>query len=63
MKRRVAICIRRIRNERGVAMVEYSLLLAGLVITMGELAPGGQLYNILATDLSFRLWIISLPIL
>lgn len=53
---------RRIKHDKGVVMVEYALLFAGIAVASFSLMPGGQIYDSLAGDLSFRLWLISLPI-
>ncbi len=49
-------------DQKGAVFLEYALLVGMLVVTLGPLAPGGTIYNNLATDLIFRLWVIALPI-
>ena len=50
-------------NDSGVAMLEYALLLASLVVLLGSFAPGSHIYQVLSNDMQLRLWLISMPIL
>ncbi|MGN0872142.1 MAG: hypothetical protein ACI4UV_13240 [Victivallales bacterium] len=50
-------------GDCGVAMLEYALLLASLVILLGAFAPGSHIYQVLSNDMQLRLWLISMPIL
>lgn len=50
-------------DDCGVAMLEYALLLASLVVLLGAFAPGSHIYQVLNNDMQLRLWLISMPIL